>query len=68
MKIALKKIDKETIAKFVASMIIPGGFIIWGIYEYTEYQKKRKCSVSTPKEDILRDIRSAVNNEENEDL
>jgi hypothetical protein len=33
------KIKKETIFKAIAAVVIPGGFIVWGIYELNRLRK-----------------------------
>lgn len=33
------KITKAMIFKFLAAVLVPGGFIIWGIHEYSKIRR-----------------------------
>jgi hypothetical protein len=66
MKKAIEKLSKSTVAKFLAAAIVPGGFIVWGLYEYSKFRRTKKSPDSgAPKEDksrphILDDIKIDV--------
>ena len=42
------KITKAMIVKLIAATIVPGGFIIWGLHEYSKYRSdaKKVCTSS----------------------
>ncbi len=37
-----------TTAKVVAAIIVPGGFIIWGAYEYGKYKQRKEVLDEMP--------------------
>lgn len=47
MKEKLKELSKSTTAKIIASIIVPGGFIIWGVYEINKRIKGRHRDVES---------------------
>ena len=55
MKEMLKKFSESTIAKLIVAAIVPGGFIVWGLYEFKKFKKSNKEHKG--RQDILRDIR-----------
>ena len=40
------KIQKQTIIKLVAALIVPGGFIVWGLHELSRYYRQEDKNVS----------------------
>lgn len=40
MKKTLEKLGQSPIAKLVIAAIVPGGFIIWGLYELSKLKNK----------------------------
>jgi len=40
MKKTLEKLGQSPIAKLIIAAIVPGGFIIWGLYELSKLKKK----------------------------
>jgi hypothetical protein len=40
MKKTLVRIRRSTLAKAILALIIPGGFILWGWYEYHRWVSK----------------------------
>lgn len=46
------------VAKLILAAIVPGGFLVWGIYEFK--RRKEQTNGQQRKEDILRDIRADV--------
>lgn len=42
------KITKVMIVKLITATIVPGGFIIWGLHEYSKYRANTKKICTNP--------------------
>ena len=56
IKKQLKKLSKSTTAKIIASIIIPGGFIVWGVYELNKRIKSNGNEESKGKSNCNADL------------
>lgn len=51
MKKTLEKLGQSTIAKLVVAAIVPGGFIVWGLYELSKFRHKKDDKKSDGKDE-----------------
>ena len=42
MKKILVKIRKSTFIKLLMSLLVPGGVVLWALYEFKEYKRKKE--------------------------
>ena len=47
MKKTLEKLRQSPIAKLIIAAIVPGGFIIWGLYELSKSKRDKNSTKET---------------------